>query len=135
MARAEFPMLFTPLAVGRVELKNRIFSSAHDTVMADDGRVTDRLIAYHRARAAGGVGLIITQVAGIHDSARYTSHVLMATDDDCIPGYRALAEAVHEHGWRSSPRSSTPAARSWSPPTVRCRWPWPPRPSPSNASA
>ena len=29
-----------------------------------------------------------------HETARYTSHVLMATDDSCIPGYRALAEAV-----------------------------------------
>ena len=38
------------------------------------GRIPERLIAYHAARARGGVGLIIAQAAGIHDSARYTSH-------------------------------------------------------------
>ena len=34
----------------------------------------------------------------MHESARYTYHVLMATDDSCIPGYRRVAEAVHPHG-------------------------------------
>ncbi|WP_420881449.1 FAD-dependent oxidoreductase [Rhodococcus sp. (in: high G+C Gram-positive bacteria)] len=93
----EFPSLFSPLALGGTTLKNRIFSSGHDTVMVHDGEVTDQLVAYHRARAEGGAGMIIMQVAGIHETARYTSHVLMITDDSCIPGYRRVAEAVHEH--------------------------------------
>ena len=93
-----FPRLFSPLAVGNVTLANRIVSSGHDTVMADHGQITDRLIAYHEARARGGAGLIVVQVAGIHQTARYTSHVMMATDDSCIPGYRALAAAVKPHG-------------------------------------
>ncbi|UNB52968.1 FAD-dependent oxidoreductase [Mycolicibacterium sp. YH-1] len=95
--RIDFPTLFSPLDVGPMRLKNRIFSSGHDTVMADHGEVTDQLVAYHSARAEGGVGLIVMQVAGIHETARYTSHVLMITDDSCIPGYRRLAQAVHEH--------------------------------------
>ncbi|MDN5790107.1 MAG: FAD-dependent oxidoreductase [Micrococcales bacterium] len=94
---AMFPHLFTPLRVGAVTLKNRIFSSGHDTVMAHSGAVTDRLIAYHEARARGGVGLIVVQVVGVHESARYTSHVLMATDDSAIPGFRKLADRVHAH--------------------------------------
>ncbi len=93
----EFPTLFSPLRLGGTTLKNRIFSSGHDTVMVHDGEVTDQLVAYHRARAEGGAGMIIMQVAGIHETARYTSHVLMITDDSCIPGYRRVAEAVHEH--------------------------------------
>ncbi len=93
-----FPRLFSPLPIGGVTLANRIVSSGHDTVMAEEGRVTDRLIAYHEARAAGGVGLIVVQVAGVHESSRYTSHVLMVTDDSCIPGYRRLAERMHGHG-------------------------------------
>ena len=93
-----FPRLFSPLAVGGVTLKNRIVSSGHDTVMAEHGLVTDRLIAYHEARAMGGVGLIVVQAAGVHESARYTSHVLMVSDDSCIPGYQRLADALHRHG-------------------------------------
>lgn len=93
-----FPHLFSPLAIGGVTLANRVVSSGHDTVMADDGQVTDRLVAYHEARARGGAGLIVVQVAGVHETARYTSHVLMATDDSCVAGYRALAAAVKPHG-------------------------------------
>ena len=93
-----FPHLFTPLTIGPVTIRNRIVSSGHDTVMAVDGRVTDRLVAYQSARARGGVGLIVAQVAGVHVSAKYTSQVLMADDDSCIPGLARLAEAVHAHG-------------------------------------
>jgi 2,4-dienoyl-CoA reductase-like NADH-dependent reductase (Old Yellow Enzyme family)/thioredoxin reductase len=93
-----FPHLFSPLTIGGVTLANRVVSSGHDTVMADHGQVTDRLVAYHEARARGGAGLIVVQVAGVHETARYTSHVLMATDDSCVDGYRALAAAVKPHG-------------------------------------
>ncbi|MDZ4309077.1 MAG: FAD-dependent oxidoreductase [Cypionkella sp.] len=93
-----FPHLFTPLTLRRTQLKNRIMSTGHDTTMPTDGTVNPALIAYHRARAKGGVGLIITQVAGVHETARYTSHLLMATTDACIPGYTELAQAVHAEG-------------------------------------
>ncbi|WOX26385.1 FAD-dependent oxidoreductase [Streptomyces solicathayae] len=95
---ARFPHLLSPLRIGGIVVPNRILSSGHDTVLARDGAVTDDLIAYHEARAAGGVGLIVLQVSGVHESARYTNHVLMATEDACVPGYARLAEAVHRHG-------------------------------------
>ncbi|MFZ4967119.1 FAD-dependent oxidoreductase [Pseudomonas gingeri] len=93
-----FAHLFEPLQLRGKRLKNRIMSSGHDTSMPTDNLVNEQLIAYHRARAEGGVGLIVLQVAGVHDSARYTSHVLMATDDACIDGYRRLAEVCHAQG-------------------------------------
>lgn len=93
-----FAHLFEPLEIRGKRLKNRIMSSGHDTSMPTDNLVNEQLIAYHRTRAEGGAGLIILQVAGVHDSARYTSHVLMATDDACIDGYRRLAETCHAHG-------------------------------------
>ncbi|KAA0947767.1 FAD-dependent oxidoreductase [Pseudomonas sp. ANT_H14] len=98
MSPHAFPLLFEPLALRGRRLKNRIMSSGHDTSMPTDNRVNEQLIAYHRARAEGGVGLIVLQVAGVHDSARYTAHVLMATDDSCIDGYRQLAETCHAEG-------------------------------------
>ena len=73
-----FPHLFSPLTIGGVTLANRVVSSGHDTVMADHGQVTDRLVAYHEARARGGAGLIVVQVAGVHETARYTpSHKIV----------------------------------------------------------
>ncbi len=93
-----YPRLLSPLAIGSCTIRNRIVSSGHDTVMVDHGEVTDQLIAYHNARADGGVGLIVVQVAGIHESARYTTHILMADDDSCIAGFTRLASSLHERG-------------------------------------
>jgi 2,4-dienoyl-CoA reductase-like NADH-dependent reductase (Old Yellow Enzyme family)/thioredoxin reductase len=96
-ASHHFPTLFTPLRIGPVTLRNRIFSSGHDTVMADHGAVSDQLVAYHEARAAGGVGLIVIQVGAVHPTAEYTAHALALHDDAAVPGYRRLAEAIHRH--------------------------------------
>src|SRR4051794_35833295 len=95
-----FPRLFSPLTLRGVTLKNRIFSTGHDTNLAAGGLINDRLVAYHRARAAGGAGLVVLQVSGVNETARYTSHLLMAIDNESIPGYRAVAQAVHAHGCR-----------------------------------
>ena len=95
---AQFPHLFSPLTLRGVTLRNRILSTGHDTTLPTDGTVNAALVEYHRARAKGGAGLIVTQVAGVHETARYTSHLLMATSDDCIEGYRSLAQAVHAEG-------------------------------------
>ena len=93
-----FPLLFSPAEIGPVKVANRIVSSGHDTMLADNGAVSDELIAYQERRAAAGVGLIVLQVSGVHETARYTNHVLMATDDSAVDGYRRLADAVHKHG-------------------------------------
>jgi 2,4-dienoyl-CoA reductase-like NADH-dependent reductase (Old Yellow Enzyme family) len=93
-----FPHLFQPLRIRGCTLKNRIMSTGHDTTLPVDGTVNAALVAYQEARARGGVGLIVLQVSGVHETARYTNHVLMATDDSAIAGYRSVAEAVHRFG-------------------------------------
>ena len=98
MSDALFPNLFQPLTIRGTTIKNRIMSTGHDTCLPHQGLVNDAYIAYQQARAKGGVGLIVTQVAGVHETARYTAHLIMATTDDCIPGYTKLAEACHEYG-------------------------------------
>lgn len=111
---AAFAHLFEPLQLRGKRLKNRIMSSGHDTSMPTDNLVNEQLIAYHTARAEGGVGLIVLQVAGVHDSARYTSHVLMATDDACIEDIaKSLSVAMHMAPWCCR-RSSIRVGKSWS---------------------
>ena len=94
----KFTSLISPLTIGTTRLRNRIVSTGHDTGMTDHGMIGDRMIAYHAARARGGAGLIVTQVATVHETAFYTAHILQAHHDGCIPGFRRLAEAVHEEG-------------------------------------
>jgi 2,4-dienoyl-CoA reductase-like NADH-dependent reductase (Old Yellow Enzyme family)/thioredoxin reductase len=93
-----FTHLLQPLRIRGCTLKNRIMSSGHDTTLPVDGTVNAALVAYQEARARGGVGLIVLQVSGVHETARYTNHVLMATDDASIEGYRNVAQAVHRFG-------------------------------------
>ncbi|KUR76099.1 FAD-dependent oxidoreductase [Novosphingobium sp. FSW06-99] len=92
------PNLFAPITIRNLTIRNRILSTGHDTTLPTAFVPNDALVAYHRARAAGGAGLIVMQVAGVHETARYTAHLLMATTDDCIPGYARVADAVHAHG-------------------------------------
>lgn len=96
----QFPNLFSPLEIRGVEIRNRIFSTGHMTTLAERGRPGKDLAAYHAARAEGGAGLVIVEVATVHESASYTSDTINANDDECIPGYELIARSVHEYGCR-----------------------------------
>jgi 2,4-dienoyl-CoA reductase-like NADH-dependent reductase (Old Yellow Enzyme family)/thioredoxin reductase len=97
---APFRHLFTPITIRGREIRNRILSTGHQTYLARAGRVSDDLVAYHEARAKGGAGLIIVEAARYHASAIADAPDLLVHTDDCIPGYRRLAEAAHRHGAR-----------------------------------
>ncbi len=64
-----FPKLFSPLKIRATTIRNRIVSTGHMTMMARDGVPSEQMVAYHEARAVGGVGLIITESARIDPSA------------------------------------------------------------------
>ncbi len=98
MTSAIFPNLFRPLTIRGRQIRNRIISTGHDTCLPEHGLVNEAYIAYQEARAKGGTGLIVTQVAGVHETARYTSHLIMASSDDCIPGYAELARRCQAQG-------------------------------------
>jgi len=95
----ELTSLFTPIMVGGVTLKNRIFSSGHAEAMAEGGRPSGRLVHYHEAKARGGCALtIFGGSSSVHPSSPAAAWKQIANhDDSIIPGYRALADAVHAH--------------------------------------
>src|SRR5579859_292687 len=56
--------LFTPIAIGGVEVPNRIVLPAMTTRLADEGgQVTEAMLAYYRVRAIGGVGLLTVEMS------------------------------------------------------------------------
>ena len=97
---AELRALFSPIRVGAVTLKNRIYSSGHAEAMAENGRPGDRLTRYHEAKARGGCALtIFGGSSSVHPSSPAAAWKQIANHgDDIIPAYRALADAVHAHG-------------------------------------
>lgn len=91
--------LWDPIRLGELELRNRCVMPAMGTGYASrEGHVTDRLRAYHRRRAEGGVGLIITEVAAIHPTAKGFLSELVAYDDSFLPGLESLAAAIKSGG-------------------------------------
>lgn len=93
-----FPNLFSEISIRGKRIRNRIVSTGHHTLLARNGKVTDELVAYQSARAAGGVGLIILECTAVHESAFFHSTVINGFEDGCIPGFRKIAEAIHENG-------------------------------------
>lgn len=97
MPRPSFPNLFSPISIGGLTLRNRIVSTGHETHLNEHGQIGDRLIAYHEARARGGAGLIVTEVALVHSSAVFVADPIRVDTDACIPGYKKLADTLHNH--------------------------------------
>ncbi len=95
MQHDQFPHLFSPLNVRNLTLKNRIIFTGHETHLNDHGIIGDRMLAYHEARAQGGAGLIMTEVALVHPGAVFVADPIRVDTDDCIPGYMRLADMLH----------------------------------------
>ncbi|HSE95943.1 MAG TPA: FAD-dependent oxidoreductase [Methylomirabilota bacterium] len=96
----EYRYLFTPIRVGALTLRNRIYSTGHAEAMAEDGKPGPRLRAYHEAKVRGGAALtILGGSTSVHPSSPAAAWNLIANHDDAIvPAYRAFAAAIHRHG-------------------------------------
>ena len=95
---SSFSSLYHPGKIGTLELKNRLILAAMGVPLAEaEGGVTDKMIAFYKARAAGGVGLVTTSFASISPDATFPL-TLAIHDDRYIPGFRKLADAIHEAG-------------------------------------
>ncbi|GAF47462.1 oxidoreductase [Rhodococcus wratislaviensis] len=89
--------LFEPLSVGPMTLSNRLVRTAHATGIAWDDNPAE-LIAYHQARAIGGVSMSILQTGGVHPSSVPTG--IPVYTDDVIVGYKNLVAAIRPHGMK-----------------------------------
>ena len=100
--------LFTPLQIRGHVLRNRIFSTGHMAVMLDDGKISDRMVAYHTAKAKGGAALTIVEAARAHPSGDSGRPAIRAYDPACMPGYARLARACQAHGCKVFAQLSHP---------------------------
>jgi 2,4-dienoyl-CoA reductase-like NADH-dependent reductase (Old Yellow Enzyme family)/thioredoxin reductase len=92
-----YELTLSPIRIGRVELKNRVVRTGHVTMFSRTGNITDDLIAYHLARARGGVGLSILEAAAVHP----TSILALANVDDSITeSYRKIARIIAPTGMK-----------------------------------
>ena len=96
---AYYQKLFTPLQIGKLELKNRIVMPPMATNFSDlEGTVNERHIAYYRRRARGGAGLIIFEHTGIAKQGKAFPNMALIDSDAKISQFKKLVQAVHGEG-------------------------------------
>jgi 2,4-dienoyl-CoA reductase-like NADH-dependent reductase (Old Yellow Enzyme family) len=87
-------MLFEPLRISRLKLKNRVVLVPLVTNLAtEDGYVSDELIERYQRIARGGAGWLITECVVV--TPRKSPFNLRISDDRFIPGLRRLTDAIH----------------------------------------
>ena len=91
--------LLQPFALRHLQLRNRVFSSAHEPAYAEGGMPTDRYRLYHVEKAKGGVAMTMTAGGAVvsRDSPPAFGN-LHVFDDAIVPWVRRLTDDVHEHG-------------------------------------
>ncbi len=106
--------VFAPGRLGPVELRNRIIKSGTNEGLSRAGLVTERLIAWHRMFAAGGVGMTTLAYCAVSSAGRtFGDQIWMR--EEALPGLRTFTDAMHAEGalaaiqlghagWFASPR-------------------------------
>lgn len=94
-------ILFTPLHLGDIQLKNRFMQSAtYEVMAAESGEVSDVLIRRYQRLARGEVGLVIPGYMYVHQLGRSYKFQSGIHNDRMIPGLKKLVDAVHQEGGR-----------------------------------
>lgn len=95
-----YPNLFSSFQLGNVTLKNRMVMAAMSTELGGlEGEVTPQMIAFYRARATGGMGLIIVEYTCVDpDTGRAHEYQLTLESRRNLDGHIRLVRAVHEAG-------------------------------------
>lgn len=106
---SKYEHLLSPIKIGETTVKNRIFMPPLSTNLADKGYVTDELVEHYKARAKGGVGLFVTEVVTVEPTYCYLPGDMCIYDDSFIPGWKKLADGVHEYGAKILPQLFHPA--------------------------
>jgi len=91
-------LLFQPLDVGPVRLKNRIVHASILTRYVVDQQVTDRFLSYHANRARGGAAMIVTEAVNALPWQRSRDGYLNVYDDTGLDGLKRLVDTVAAHG-------------------------------------
>lgn len=95
----QFKYLFSPFKIGSVTIPNRICTTAHGTLFADENNYPDeRYAAYQGARAKGGAGLIIAGMMNVMPNCTNQNRPQEIFNPDVVPSLKRLADAVHEGG-------------------------------------
>ncbi len=95
----ELKHVFTPLRIGKMEIKNRfIVSPMVMNYCTEDGMATEKFIAYHEEKAKGGWGLIITEDYAVDPMGKGYPYIPGFWKDEQIESHAEVTRRVHAAG-------------------------------------
>ena len=95
--RVIMSILFDPVNIGKMEVKNRFVRSATaESACGEAGAVTEELLDIYKELAKGGVGLIVTGHAYVQPNGRCSTDQIGIYGDELVPGLKKLADEVHK---------------------------------------
>ena len=90
-------LLFSPVTIGPLTLRNRTIRSAAFESMCPGNAPSQMLLDYHRSVAAGGVGMTTVAYAAVTQSGLSFDRQLWLRPE-IIPGLREVTDAIHAEG-------------------------------------
>ena len=101
MGSKTMSILFTPLKIGSLELKNRFVCSATvECMVSENNRITEEYLKVYRRLSKGGVGLIIPGNYFVNKTGVAVAKNLVVDSDSVIEDLRKLTNMVHENDAR-----------------------------------
>ncbi len=88
--------LLEPLSLGQARAPSRVMFGPHETNLGQGRAISARHVAYYERRAAGGCGVIVTEIASVHPSDWPYERAPLAAD--CGPGWSQTVAACAPHG-------------------------------------
>jgi 2,4-dienoyl-CoA reductase-like NADH-dependent reductase (Old Yellow Enzyme family)/thioredoxin reductase len=96
---SELKSLLSPITVKNTEFPNRVVMPPMGTALCSPGgMMSDALLAYMKRQAAGGAGLLISEIVAVHPTGVVGPLELGAWDDTFIPGLTELAKVMKASG-------------------------------------
>ena len=90
------PPMFMPFSLRGLELPNRVVVSAMDMYSAVDGTPGDFHLVHLGARALGGAGLVMTEMACVSAEGRITPGCAGMYTDEHVGAWKRIVDFVHE---------------------------------------
>lgn len=91
-------LLFSPLTIKSITLKNRIAVSPMCQYSAEDGFANDWHLVHLGSRAIGGAALIIQEASAVSPEGRISPDDLGIWKDEHIPMLRRITDFIHQNG-------------------------------------
>lgn len=119
MSSIDTNVLFRPLTIKSLQLKNRIVMAPMTRTFSPNGMPTEANAAYYQRRAAGHVGLILSEGTVVNRPAsRNDPQIPFFHGESALAGWKNVIDAVHSAGGRMGPQlwhTGTARYTEWEP--------------------